>query len=505
MDEILYAKISNERDARFQTVTTVLRRNGARYIKKRSLTFAAKDHVCGIVHKGQILRSTYANIENVTVCDVKTDGDGVLFEYVEGRRFDSIFADASRNGEAKQIIETLNCYWDWVKGMQNLDAFYMTPEFLEVFGDVAIDPMAVAGTNVNVDMIFSNLICNEKCNIIDYEWVFPFPVPLEYVLFKALFTSVEFSCLTEEIKHAVYQHFGLDENKCEQYMRMEKNFQSYVKGDKISFEKLAKSFHPKCIDLKRIDWDRQWYWIKCFGRKGEDAVEIFGTSVQPGKVVLNFPVEDDYEKIEIFGAPIGSVISMIKVCGYRGHQKYDVDFRTTADYEEDGAGYYGENTPVFIVQNERYDRIECAYDIQVWNTVTVEKTVRYRRELSRVQKELEKSQTQLTQKQGELIQCVELVDSTRAELLAVGDQKGALEAELRAVGDQKGALEAELRAVGDQKGALEAELLTVGDQRNALEIELKKIREEKDFLENELLSIKNSRTWKIMGTLRGWK
>ena len=45
------------------------------------------------------------------------------------------------------------------------------------------------GKEMNIDMSFDNIITDQtdnKYKIIDYEWVFPFPIPVKFVIYRAV-------------------------------------------------------------------------------------------------------------------------------------------------------------------------------------------------------------------------------------------------------------------------------------------------------------------------------
>ena len=368
MDDILYVKITNERRKELQIVTEVLQREGKRYVRKSPLRKEGEARIRKIYENGKLLEQKYADHPDVRICKCEMQGASVVFEYVEGVRFDQYFSEICASSDKQKIIEALNQYYQWILPMANMEEFEKTPEFMEVFGDIDIDTDTLSGTNMDADMIFSNMILNNGCHVIDYEWVFPFPIPLAYVFCKAMFTSKAFSVLDKGIQEEIYEHFDLDNASRNKYHTMEENFQKYVKGDIITFGSLARKFQIKCIHIDGIDWDRQGYVVKCFGRRGEEAREIYSGMIQNGKISLEFAVDrEDYERVEVFSAPDCSAIYIEKILGYKNGEEIPVTYHTTADYEEEGVGYYSQNMPVFIIENDGYEKIVCQYEIRVWN------------------------------------------------------------------------------------------------------------------------------------------
>ncbi len=468
MEDILYAKISNERDEKFQIITEVLKKDEKRFVRKSALHKDAYLHIQKIYANRDLLKDKYSGHADVKICNCEMQGKNIVFEYAEGKRADQYFAEVCATGNKEKIIEVLDSYHKLLYYMADSDKFEKTPEFINVFGDVEIKSSTVSGTNINVDMIFSNVILNDGYCIIDYEWVFPFSIPVEYVFYKALATSAAFSVLEEGWKNEIYEHFQLDQQKKNVYRKMEENFQAYVKGDKVSLSMLGQKFQLKGIHVDKLSWDTQGYYIKCFGRQGELADEIYNGMIQGDKISLEFVVEKkEYTTIEIFGAPIDSAIQVESIYGYKNGVEIPVSYCTTADFEEEGIGYYGLNTPVFIIENEGYEKIICRYNMKVWNNAIVTK-------LSNKVNESAYKQEQLEEQNSVLV-----------------EQKLQLEGQNSALVERKMQLEGQNSALIEQKMQLESQNNELTQQRNALATEIN--------------IIKNSRTWKIMSKIRGWE
>lgn len=84
----------------------------------------------------------------------------------------------------------------------------MTEKFKEVFGDVTLPDGLMAREYSNIDLIFENVILGDKYTIIDYEWSFGFPVPVEYIMFRSVFTFM-YAKITIILYKKIYFRFGL--------------------------------------------------------------------------------------------------------------------------------------------------------------------------------------------------------------------------------------------------------------------------------------------------------
>lgn len=64
---------------------------------------------------------------------------------------------------------------------------YRNEQFREVFGEAICEGAKKCARNLDIDLIFDNIFCVEgRYEVIDTEWVFPFYIPVEYVMWRVL-------------------------------------------------------------------------------------------------------------------------------------------------------------------------------------------------------------------------------------------------------------------------------------------------------------------------------
>ena len=67
---------------------------------------------------------------------------------------------------------------------QGFESKYGGEQFKAVFGTDE-DGNELCLNPVNIDLILDNVFCeNEKCYIIDAEWIFDFPIPVKFVVWR---------------------------------------------------------------------------------------------------------------------------------------------------------------------------------------------------------------------------------------------------------------------------------------------------------------------------------
>ena len=202
MERLLYEKLSNERNPKYNIITDIVERDGTRVVIKRPYNEEAKGHIHRVY---DCYRGLQEVLQGSAFCVNESNlvGDSIESEFLEGQH---ITAD-----DAAVFIKAVKDAY-----LKNAKEFQTSPEFEEVFGHVDLPRGVLASKYLDVDLIFNNVIKTDKgWQIIDYEWTFDFLVPINYVFYRAS----KFSDLPEhlvEISHA----------EKVAYQQMENHFQS---------------------------------------------------------------------------------------------------------------------------------------------------------------------------------------------------------------------------------------------------------------------------------------
>ena len=194
MERLLYEKLSNERNPKYNIITDIVERDGKKVVIKKPYDEMAIDHI----HR---VYDSYRGLQNVLqgsdfcVNESELVGDTIESEYLEGEH---ITAD-----DAPAYIEAVKKAY-----MGHAKEFVSSPEFEQVFGSVDLPRGVLAANYLDIDLIFENIIKTDKgWEIIDYEWTFDFLVPINYVLYRAVKFSQLPGNLVEisDAEKAVYQ------------------------------------------------------------------------------------------------------------------------------------------------------------------------------------------------------------------------------------------------------------------------------------------------------------
>lgn len=231
MSRVLYAKYNHLRAPQFQTVTEIVAHDDILVAQKRALSEKALSHINSFINKFHLCKTVF---KNAKPCNVVINDNIACFDYLEGITVGCIIENSKDIDEfiskTKKYINIVFVYND-----KSIVPFEYTDAFKNIFGN----PLGLNGekaiVGLNVDPIFDNFIyCGNELFIIDYEWCFDFPVPVDFALYRALFylyakNSVLFSRKLELDDFLC--RFDIDSEKQRIFKEMDLKFQQYIHGE----------------------------------------------------------------------------------------------------------------------------------------------------------------------------------------------------------------------------------------------------------------------------------
>lgn len=181
-EETLYVKINNDRNDAFRILTKIMRNpdNQQKYVWKQPITEQAKTHI-----KKMIRESTAGSGSLKAVASVSREE--LRYQYLEHKTLDFEIKECLRRKESDAVLDILDAFFD-VAFSDAEEAVYHTPDFQRVFGTANMKEEAVLCVNpANIDLICDNVFhIGEEYYVIDNEWVFPFPIPVEFITWRIM-------------------------------------------------------------------------------------------------------------------------------------------------------------------------------------------------------------------------------------------------------------------------------------------------------------------------------
>ncbi len=258
MKRTLFVKYNRTRKPEFQIRTRILEENGVRYVEKIALCREGESHIRSFAGKRERLAGINPRLK-VLKAEFGTGEKGLpcaWFPFLKGATLAKKLGKRIQSGQP--VKEVLEEGLDLVLGQcQGWEEFAVTPEFTEVFGQVP--PLADKSFPVsNADSLFENLMeVDGEVWVMDYEWVFDFPIPAGFLRYRILFYFYERSKEAFGWDDLLYflGMFGIGEELTRIYEGMEAAFQSYVHGD--SGQGYLKAYHQPITSFETLK-DEEW-------------------------------------------------------------------------------------------------------------------------------------------------------------------------------------------------------------------------------------------------------
>ncbi len=236
-DEPIYTRFSNERRVDAQIRTDLFRD----YVKKSAVTKEAYPHVRKMCDMEKQLQAVLGDLKvlgkSCQVNEIKQVQEGsVTFSYVQGKSLEQTLDEMLARGEVQEVADVLLLVCEAFRKLSALKPFEITPEFEKVFGSCEHwkEQSWKALPVTDVDLVCQNILLSEKAVVIDYEWTFDFPIPIDFMIFRFLYFYLEAkhrTCIEQKVFSDLYEKVGISEKSRELFLAMETNFQHYVQQD----------------------------------------------------------------------------------------------------------------------------------------------------------------------------------------------------------------------------------------------------------------------------------
>jgi len=221
--KILYVKCSSTRIKKFQLQTTIYEESGQKFVKKEALCEEAIPHLMQMKDNYKKLSQSILN-SKVHIAKILSETEKSLtFEFIDGVSMEESWRKARKNNldEADEIILS---YANLVKNGFKTSTFVsasIEKAYTKVFGTgnhTQLDHLECFEKTSNCDLIPQNIIeKDDTFHIIDYEWVYDFPIPVEYIYFRGLHLFQDTALLTNNIDSTLLEEF----HRAETYFTLE--------------------------------------------------------------------------------------------------------------------------------------------------------------------------------------------------------------------------------------------------------------------------------------------
>lgn len=187
---ILFAQASYLRKPQYIVLTKLIEKNGKKFIHKSPIYPEGKKHIQQILRNHKLIQTTF---KSLTLPSIQEDGNSIFIEYIEKPNLESQIESFLIEG---QLEEANSIIKDFIKDIQSIPSKsvnpYNSPGFSEMF-----DPSRSNYSNKKIDCIHPGLfdinldnfiLHNSKYYFIDFEWIFDFPIPKDYLILRSIYS-----------------------------------------------------------------------------------------------------------------------------------------------------------------------------------------------------------------------------------------------------------------------------------------------------------------------------
>ena len=242
------------RREQFQIKTQICVEDGVRFVEKSAVRKDGVPHIRRFADSYARMEQFY---ENVSLLKPSFEGDVMRYDYVEAPTLDEILVQRIAQGE--DTLTVLRQALDRLLAVKadGLVEFAKTDEFTAVFGP-AKRAEGQALVVSNIDMLFENIMVKgDRWICLDYEWVFDFPIPVDFVRYRILlYFYRHHEALFEGKMDAtgLMERMGISRPMAIQFSKMEKAFQEYVHGENNCYTYMNR-YAKKAMDFDKTIYD----------------------------------------------------------------------------------------------------------------------------------------------------------------------------------------------------------------------------------------------------------
>ena len=249
MRKKIYSKFSNDRSAEFSITTELVSKCNRIEVEKKAVQVDGMEHL----RKQASYYSHYKDIYTkygleLAPCSMK--GDCLTYKYIYGDNFGEYISLIYKN-EKDSAVKIVNEFCMTIRNLYYQEsAWKYTEQFDKVFGKHEYEMLEdkQACTYINIDIIPDNVImCHDKKYIIDYEWIFEFPVPIDFVIYRIIMSVTPVG--DESFRNILFKSNNIDDTSARTYFQMEESFQKYILNGKCTVPDFYSSIGKKIYNI----------------------------------------------------------------------------------------------------------------------------------------------------------------------------------------------------------------------------------------------------------------
>ncbi|WP_312504018.1 glycosyltransferase [Lacrimispora sp.] len=263
MKKINFVKYNKTRREAFQIRTSLVEAEGCPFVEKTALRPEGVAHIKSLGEKYKSLATQSQGLK-VAGVSISPDERTARFDFLRGHTLSELLGKEISNGRIP--VSKMEDALSLILGVKEncIIPFTITAEFEEAFGTLTDSDESIkkdwAFKTSNIDCLFENIMMTEDGPyLLDYEWVFSFPVPVTFIKFRVLYYFYEQykSLLSYDSMETFMEEFGVEADRIPTYAEMERCFQEYVHGENqqiylVNYMQETHALPEDMYDLSRV-------------------------------------------------------------------------------------------------------------------------------------------------------------------------------------------------------------------------------------------------------------
>lgn len=362
-EKCIFSKYSNDRSEKFSMRTDIILEDGKRKVIKQAESEKGKEHLDNIAIWCERLTELYQDTQ-IRVNQCRKLEDGIELEYLEGQTLEQVLDDLVQKKEYEEVWKTLKRYLDVLRETGKKEKFRYTEEFGDVFGKVELPRDVESCAFMNIDPVCSNILWSDtEWKMLDYEWTFAFPIPVNFQIYRVLkyylYTSTARSGLQ---RLNFWKRAGISEKEIAVYDKMEENFQKYIVGTHTPLRDMYQDISPGVyLDVKNLN-DYEEYLkkdkIRIYPDQGNDFTEKTAWSIDLTETVA---IPKKTVRLRIDPCEERCIIGNIRISTEDGAE---ISFYTNGKNLGNELYFFETSDPYIIIENIPQN---CSYLVQSMN------------------------------------------------------------------------------------------------------------------------------------------
>lgn len=247
----------------FQLKTKIMEDGSNRYVIKEAIYEEGIPHIINMFSNVSVIEALY---DKEMICEAKVVEKKLIVPFYKGMTLKQKLLQCIHDNDKQGFVDLMTKWKEIVMGKaDNFCEFEMTKGFVEIFGN-ADELVGENATRIsNVDCTCDNIIVleNGQIKILDYEWVYAFPIPIDFIWYRVLRIFYETS--SREVSwNTLILFLDNAESKIQIFDRMMNKFNQYISmGDEnnIDYARLGMQF--LCQPIEITDKKKNIYYEFC--------------------------------------------------------------------------------------------------------------------------------------------------------------------------------------------------------------------------------------------------